>query len=103
MIENKQKLNIAFRKLRKEGYYAKQNFWCCQSCGLAAIPEDKDSYVFYHSQDFEDLKKYGTCYLTWAGNTNKIINILNEAGVWTEWDGNLNSRISIDLNKEVTK
>jgi hypothetical protein len=46
------RLNEAFKDLRKSGYFARQNFQCCQSCAWAAIPEEKEEkVVFYHQQD----------------------------------------------------
>lgn len=36
----KEKLNLAFRKLRKMGFIAHQSFKCCNSCGGSAIAYD---------------------------------------------------------------
>lgn len=93
---NKKNLNAAFRELRKAGYFAKQNFMCCQTCGCSKVPDEKeDRYVFYHSQDNDDLKRSGICYLSWAGNGREICDILNRNGVQTDWDGSPYSRIKI--------
>lgn len=95
---DKTKLTNAFRALRKLGYFARQNFLCCQSCAWAAVPEDKaERAVFYHSQDNSNLQKYGETYLAWAGDGNEIVRILNENGVQTEWDGSTNQRIKFIL------
>lgn len=40
MMNKKANLNQAFKELRKLGYFARQNFWCCQSCAWAAVPMD---------------------------------------------------------------
>lgn len=94
-----EKLTKAFRDLRKAGYYAKQNFYCCQSCGWNAIPEDmKDKVVFYHDQDAEILEVYGDCYLSWNGDGNEIVRILESNGIKTEWDGTEFQRIRIFLD-----
>jgi hypothetical protein len=54
-------LTKAFAELRKNGYFAKQNFLCCQSCGWAALSdEEAKNAVFYHNQDYRDLKKVTT-------------------------------------------
>ena len=48
------RIDDAFAALREMGFFAKANHTCCQSCGLAEIPEDKEmAYVFYHMQDLE--------------------------------------------------
>lgn len=38
--ENKAKLNLAFKALRKLGYIAKQSFMCCSSCAGAQMGHD---------------------------------------------------------------
>ena len=97
---NKSNLNNAFKALRKAGYFAKQNFLCCQSCGWAAMTdEESKKAVFYHRQDADDLKENGTCHLTWDGDGNEIVKILNDNGVKTEWSGEKNKRIKIDINE----
>jgi hypothetical protein len=90
------KINKAFRELRKIGYFARQNFWCCQSCALYAIPEDKsEKYVFYHKQNGKD-KWYGKPFcLSWAGNATEIINIFKNNGIEVEWNGNSDTRLKI--------
>jgi len=94
-------LTPAFKALRKEGFFARQNFWCCQSCGCAAVPEDKsEAYVFYHAQDKQDLVSKGSCYLAWSGDGAKIVEVLTAHGIKTEWDGSANTRIKM-ICKEV--
>lgn len=95
---NKENLNKAFRALRKAGYFAKQNFWCCQSCAWSDVPDSQEKVVFYHRQDNDDLKENGKCRLAWSGDGNEIVKILNENGVKTEWDGNNDKRIKIFLS-----
>jgi hypothetical protein len=51
-------LTKAFNALRKNGYFARQNFMCCQTCEWAAVPEKNESkVVFYHSQDNDNKKQ----------------------------------------------
>ena len=89
-------LTPAFAALRKAGFFARQNFWCCQSCGCAAVPEDRsEAYVFYHNQDKQDLVATGSCYLAFAGDGEKIVEVLNAHGIKTEWDGTKAARIKI--------
>lgn len=90
------KLNDAFRLLRKRGYFARQNFWCCQTCGCAAVPEDHaESYVFYHRQDAERLRKDGGTMLAWGGDGDEIVKCCLEAGLVVTWDGSKNTRIFV--------
>ncbi len=89
-------LTKAFVALQKAGYYARENHQCCGSCGWTAIPNDKlDNVVFYHKQDAEALEKYGNCYLSWNGDPDEIIDILNSNGIRTEWNGDEFERIRI--------
>jgi hypothetical protein len=68
---DKSRLNALFRRLRKDGLMARQNFSCCMSCGCFEIATDygdlRDQgqgealkgYVFYHKQDTDGLKRTG--------------------------------------------
>ncbi len=96
---DKSRITEAFKELRKLGYFARQNFLCCQSCAWYAVPEEKsEKVVFYHSQDNDSLMRKGKCHLAWSGNGTEIVSVLNKNGVKTEWDGNSNTRILIDIN-----
>lgn len=89
-------LTKAFSELRKKGYFARQNFMCCQSCGWAAVPtEYGDRAVFYHGQDREDLKKGRDLYLAWAGNGQEIVKIFEKYGFSVDWNGDSNTRIKV--------
>lgn len=81
MMNKKENLNKAFRELRKLGYFARQDFYCCQSCGWAAIPMDAKKVVFYHHQDAAELKKNDECYLSWTGDRDEIAEVLERNGV----------------------
>lgn len=92
-------LSKAFKQLRKAGYFARQNFMCCQSCGWSAIPEEKSNkVVFYHSQDKEDINKDRDFYLAWAGNGAEILEIFKNNGILCEWDGTEETRIKVLIN-----
>lgn len=41
----KEKLNLAFKKLRKMGFIAKQSFMCCNSCGSATIAHELNEHL----------------------------------------------------------
>lgn len=78
-------LNNAFRALRKAGYFARQNFWCCQTCAWYDISEDHpdkaNHAVFYHRQDNSELKRTGSTYVSWAGDVNEIMRIFEANGI----------------------
>lgn len=91
-------LSNAFRELRRQGYFAKQNFTCCQSCGWSEVPEDKENRaVFYHRQDYQDMIKTGEVYLAWAGNGQEIVKILTDNGLSVTWDGSTETRIIVKI------
>lgn len=95
----KKQLTKAFAELRKKGYFARQDFECCQSCGWASIPEEqKDKAVFYHHQDTQDIKRMSKVYLCWSGSGNEIVDTLQKYNLPTEWDGSDNKRILVTLN-----
>jgi len=97
---DKKGLREAFGELRKRGYFARQNFLCCQSCAWAAVPEEKaDKAVFYHNQDNQRLEATGKCHLAWAGNGQEIVDVLQAHGVKTTWDGTSGQRIEIELER----
>jgi hypothetical protein len=95
-------LNSAFRILRKQGVFAKQNFSCCQSCAWAEIssmPVVPENIVFYHRQDGQDLTRRGRVYLAWSGDGEGICEVLKSQGLKVEWNGSKDSRILVDINK----
>ena len=108
MSEFKMKLTDAFKDLRKQGFFARQNFLCCQSCAWAEAPADKP-VVFYHAQDAASLReaegKRGTSrfkqddvgvYLAFGHDAlagQKIVDALKRAGVDYTWDGTEDQRI----------
>jgi hypothetical protein len=93
-------LSQAFAQLRRDGYFARQNFMCCQSCGWSEIPETRrDKAVFYHAQDYRDYKYYREdVYLAWAGDGEFIINTLKNFGLDVDWDGDKGTRIMVKNN-----
>jgi hypothetical protein len=92
-------LRQAFKTLRKRGYTAKANFWCCQSCGVRAMP-DEVPYVFYHAQDNDRLNERGICHLNWAGNGLEIKLACEAAGLKVDWNGSDDMRIQVSAYPE---
>lgn len=96
----KEKVNKAFKDLRKLGYFAKQNLGDCQSCGWAEVPEGSEKVVFYHDQDSDSWNKDGTLnnklYLAWAGEGFEIVEVLEKNGLKIEWENqSCENRIAI--------
>jgi hypothetical protein len=89
------KLSRAFTALRKAGYFAKQNFMCCQNCGWSEIGPDQKKAVFYHRQDNADKMKGEPFYLAWRGDAQEICEILGQHGITTYWGGGTGTRIQI--------
>jgi len=89
------RLNKAFRDLRKQGYFAKQNFWCCNSCGWGAMTqEESKKAVFYHEQEASN-KSGDVLYLSWSGDANEIMRAFNLNNIFTSWNGDPNTKIII--------
>jgi hypothetical protein len=94
----KEQLTKAFKELRKAGYFARQNYQCCQGCAWAEIPDEKsERAVFYHGQDKRKIDKYGDVYLAWSGDAEEIVGILKNNGLDVEWSGDENKRIRVIL------
>lgn len=121
-------ITAAFKQIKQvygNDILARQNFWCCQSCGCAAVPESKKFYLFYHHQDnaafdeYGDLKQGYSLYLAY-GLTNRydeelisrlgedaarstlirfaqhIIKCLQDEGLQVTWDGRTITRIQVN-------
>jgi hypothetical protein len=119
--EFKKKLNKAFSALRKIGFFAKQNYLCCASCGwynagnaIKANPGKYSAVVFYHSQDAEGLKDdEPSLYLAHGAAVDvkdtteehrqmigkTVVKVMKEAGLAVEWEGCGNKRIGVSLPK----
>ena len=90
------KITQAFRKLRRDGYFARQKFMCCSNCGWHAIPDEAANHaVFYNVQSADSLKETGEVYLQWSGDGNHIVDRLKGAGLNVVWDGSENTAILV--------
>jgi hypothetical protein len=98
----RRKLKTAFATLRRQGYYTAGPNICCQTCGLAEVPDSQaDAYVFYHIQDAMGLDQNGSCCLAWAGDAILIIGALEAAGLAAKWDSNPRKRIEVSDGADV--
>ena len=98
-MTTKQKINKVFTALRKAGYFAKQKFWCCQTCALSAIPDGIEKYVYYNKQDADSINEDGSLNkhlcLAWEGDGLEICKIIRAQGLSVKWDGSKDTRIKI--------
>lgn len=90
----RESIKAAFRRLRKLGYEAHMDWWCCQTCGCAALKAGTVNYVFYHDQDAAAFGRDGNLggdrgglYLAWGGDGNVIRSALEDEGLSVEWNG----------------
>ena len=89
-------LTMAFRELRKAGYFCRQHWQCCQTCGWAAIPDDKRNHaVFAHHQDDDHYARTGELYLCWRGDGELISHTLRAHGLHVQWNGEPTARIVV--------
>jgi hypothetical protein len=69
---------------------------CCQSCGWSALSdEEAKKAVFYHNQDYIDLKNGDDLYLAWSGDGEFICDTLESFGMKVKWDGDNSDRIMV--------
>jgi len=95
-------LTQSFKDLRRLGYFARQNFECCQSCAWATVPEEKeDKVVFYHRQDTKTLES-DFVYLAWAGDGKEIVSVLKKY-FDVEWSGSEHDRIIVKFSRDKHK
>src|SRR5262249_2311741 len=66
------RVTAAFRELSAAGIVAREDFTCCQSCGLAEIgaevPDDEKprGYAFYHHQDAQGAAEGGGLFIAYG-------------------------------------
>ena len=99
------KINKAFNKLNRFGIVAKKNFTCCNTCGHYEINDflqhKRQSYIFYHMQSNDNLKKSGSCHLGHSirkKDKQKVYDILKEYDLKPDWDFTDNKTIFITEN-----
>jgi hypothetical protein len=119
-MELKEKLKAAFKELRGNGFLARCNFSCCQTCGSYDLSEKakeiaekknirKRGYAFWHKQDEDRLWEHGSVHIAFSTFTKEdegfnsdlsdadvakeIILALVKQGIRCEWNGDINCRI----------
>lgn len=102
-ITVRDKVRKAYNDLRKQGYFCRMNFWCCQTCGWYAVPKKKaNKAVFFHKQDNDhafdcggNLKQGHALFMAWSGDGQTIVNALKKQHLEVEWNGEAGTRIAV--------
>jgi hypothetical protein len=84
------------------GVTMREDFWCCQSCGHAALD---GRYAFYHQQDTMSAVGSDRLYIAYScdndddtATADVVAAGLREAGCEVTWDGSARQRIAIRVN-----
>lgn len=93
------RVQAAYRILRKKGYRCRSNFSCCQSCAWAELG-DEEKVVFWHRQDTDSARYRGELYLAWDGDVEEIGQALREQGLQVEVPPRDTLRFKVSLPEE---
>ena len=109
-------LTAAFEDLNSQNIIAYEDFWCCQSCGCAALKQETIARIvegepiigiaFYHAQDAEDMKRIGKFCIAFSGVAapdaqiaQTVVDTLTRYGVQASWCGDTSKRVMVSLTK----
>jgi hypothetical protein len=110
-VTDSDRLTAAFRALSAAGIVARENFACCQNCGVGEIGAEARrgveprGYTFYHRQDAErgvDGSGVWISYGVFEGASAaeigaEVTAALRAAGLAVNWDGDAGRRIHVPL------
>lgn len=119
------RLDSAFEELNGSGILARHHWWCCGTCGAAAMPDEFEyldgkwegrpiiGYCFYHVQDSEGAAEgYGLClnYGTLekcrddaeyeaksVAVAREVVRVLEAHGLSVNWNRRFDTRPSIEM------
>jgi hypothetical protein len=108
----RQKIEAVFDKLTREGWFAKSDWQCCQSCGWAAIPKAFCGPIaFFHEQDAEQLdivNSNPSCCIAFGHSDEtpestiaageRLVAALKAEGCFVKWDGTENERPTVMMH-----
>jgi len=103
------RLTDAFRALDATGVVAREDFACCQNCGVTEIGDEvldtapARGFVFYHQQDTERAAAGGSLWLAYgrfeepssAEIGEEICAALRAEGLHVDWSGSPGQRIHV--------
>lgn len=103
-------ISSAFAELQRT-HLARENWACCQTCGLAETSELAKSepryryYCFYHMQDAEQLQRMGAVHVSYGGFYagddddatvgREIAEVFRRHGCPVDWEGSAESRLLV--------
>ncbi|MEU4482403.1 hypothetical protein AB0F68_30720 [Micromonospora sp. NPDC023966] len=108
-VTDNDRLTAAFRALTAAGVVARENFTCCQNCGVAEIGDDMPrgmtprGYTFYHRQDAEHGVGGTGVHLAYGPRESaaeigaEVVAALRAEGLTVHWDGETGRRIHVPL------
>lgn len=105
------RLTAAFRALSAAGVVARENFTCCQNCGLGEIGAEVPAgaaprgYAFYHQQDAEHAVDGSPVFLAYGlfeqppsvEIGEEVAAALQAEGLTVRWNGDTGSRIQVPM------
>jgi hypothetical protein len=111
------RLARAFKNLQTQGIVMRENFTCCQTCGMAEIGAEIEAeegeglnvsgFGFFHVQDTERVVESGQLYLSFGSvedrqeasldTARRIVSALQQEGLNVSWDGTAVKRIEVHL------
>lgn len=109
------RLDAAFAELERRRIIARQNFTCCQTCGLSEIwgeadgwPHEPRGYVFFHVQATERAAAGGGLDFSYGSTdqqdatvtaiANEVVEVLREHDLDATWNGDRNRKIAVALD-----
>lgn len=116
-ITDNMRLDRAFADLEKHGIIARQNFWCCGTCGGEAIVDEVarankrghkfDGYTYFHEQD-TNIAVFGHGLSLGYGTPDfepkesvaiglLVVKALRQQGLRPEWSGDLEDHIHVPM------
>ncbi|MCP3782831.1 hypothetical protein NLX85_05565 [Micromonospora sp. A3M-1-15] len=110
-VTDSDRLTAAFRALDATGIVARENFTCCQNCGVEEIGAEARrglkprGYTFYHRQDAERGVEGSGVWLAYGAFEGastaeigaEVAVALRAAGLTVNWDGEVGQRIHVPL------
>lgn len=111
------RLDKAFAELERSGILTRQDYWCCGTCGCAAIYDEMQElvrkkkrargYTFFHAQDTQAVVEgeslflnYGAVDCTAAGGVaigKEVVRVLRKHGLKPKWSGKIEQRIRVTM------
>jgi hypothetical protein len=104
-LTDRGRVSRAFAALRRKGYSAQTDFFCCRPCGWNAVPDDQaDKAVFYDACQresvFEDSRTLSyPLWLSWSGDPAEIINTIAAHRLIAHWSGDPDHCIAVLTQK----